>query len=151
MISDPNPSQPNPLVSLNGDGLGISVLQSLGKKHPKVFKVPNHGSVHNSIPLTNEFKQDDVELTAQLITTQVLLEKAINGNIEILNAEFIDRLSQKFERKIGDVSKGTETRKRRRAAIQINFPNTLAEVAEDFMKNLHDVAKVNTSNLLAIL
>ena len=149
VVNDPDVTKTDPLVSLNGDGLGHSILKSLNKKHPKVFKVPHHGSVHNSIAL-KEFEPDDVKLTAQLLATQVLLERAINGKIDVMSAEFIDRLSKKFDAKIEDLSQGAETRKRKRGT-DISFTKNIEDVAKDFKKNLQNVEAVNVANLLTIL
>ena len=70
-----NPQNVNELlVSLNGDALGLSILEIVQDKPLKIFKVSHHGSVHNSLPLNYDpaHKKD----TEKLLAAEALLDLA---------------------------------------------------------------------------
>lgn len=86
VISSPNPSDKNPLVSLNGDAAGHSIIKSLNGTYPKIFKVPHHGSSQNSIALQKCIPKNS-NLTKKLLATLALLQIALEKNYSLFNGQ----------------------------------------------------------------
>lgn len=76
VIDDPKDKpKKNPLVSLNGDAIGYSVLEVLKDKSPCVFKVPHHGSLRNNTPL-KRYRPSNQKQACEMISAFALLELA---------------------------------------------------------------------------
>ena len=140
VISDPNPVIKNPLVSLNGDALGHSILQSLNGTYPKIFKVPHHGSRHNNIALTR-YVPKNLRLTQKLLATLALLQIAKNDysfHNEQITSEMISKFDSFFD--------GKELKRKR----EIKFKDAIKSLSTRFNEELKK-QKEDTSSLLEAL
>ena len=72
LVKNPNDLS-KPLISLNGDALGKSILQVVQDKPLKIFKVSHHGSKYNSLTLDTNIPDGQLD-TQKLLATEALLE-----------------------------------------------------------------------------
>ena len=126
------PNSTNPLISLNGDAIGHSIIQSLNGKYPKIFKVSHHGSIHNSIAL-KLYVPNELELTQKLFATLALLQVAIRKDKTFLNRQITKRSLAKFYKKFTlQPSHQMQTRRKRARLDPIDFDDKLEKLAENF-------------------
>ena len=137
VISNPS-NEDNPLISLNGDALGHSVLQSLNGSYPKIFKVPHHGSVHNSIAL-KKYVPNNGELIKKLLAARALLHLGVNNDRsqvdELLPKDYKKEFCQKFI-----TYKKIEKRRNRVLPSPLFYSIELEDLAKRFvrlLKNAH--------------
>ena len=131
VVNDPNST--NPLVSLNGDAIGHSIIQSLNGKHPKVFKVSHHGSIHNSIEL-KEYVPNGLESTQKLLATLMLLQFALKKyDYTFFNEQITSRSLATFFKKFTERPSHTmQLRRKRFRPNPIYFNDELANLAKKF-------------------
>jgi len=133
-----DPISTNPLISLNGDASGHSIIQSLNGKCPKIFKVSQHGSIHNSIAL-KDFVLHEAESTQKLLATLSLLQVALNKKETFLNKQITLRSFQSFNKKFAkQQSHEMKTQHKGVKLNPINFDNHLEELANKFNKAMVD-------------
>ena len=144
VLNDDNDS---PVMSFNGDAYGWSVLKSLNGSNPKLFKVPHHGSLKNSIPLQKN-QPKCLKLTRLLLATQVLLQQALKNESWLL----YDQVSDKYIEQFNNMFKKRELtlRSRKQYVIKPSFDQLLHDIAIDFRDYLEAIP-VNPSLLLKIL
>ena len=128
VINDPHST--NPLISLNGDAIGHSIIQSLSGKYPKIFKVSHHGSIHNSIAL-KEYVPNELKSTQKLLATLALLQVELNNDKKFLNKQITSRSLKTFSKKFTDQSY-RQVGAKRVQLIPIYFEVGLAELAKKF-------------------
>ena len=134
----------SPIMSFNGDAYGQPILQSLNKSCPKVFKVPHHGSLKNSLPLLRN-KPNGLLLTHQLLAGLVLLQILLRRDSSLLSKQISRRSLEKFN----EMFKGRKItlRSGRSYDFQENFDSLLQGTANDFVEHLKAVS-VDPSELL---
>lgn len=147
VINDPNPKKVNPLVSLNGDALGHSIIKSLNNSNPKIFKVSHHGSVHNSIALVN-YEPKEKKLTSILLATLALLEVE-KDNDELAMKLVSGAPLKSYENEVTNLH-CYNLRGRRTNVDIVKFEFALSTVAKHFVCQLKNL-KVNTTRLFNIL
>ena len=152
-VSNPNNAS-EVLVSLNGDTVGYTVLQALAGKCPSVFKVPHHGSRHNSIPLEH-YEPCESKQTKQLLAAQALLElKASPESLHLLAYKLVtERNKEYFNKEFKATSSRLKRDRESNTVTAIKGPsydNTLIDLADQFESCLHNKG-IDASTLLNIL
>ena len=143
-----------PLISLNGDALGYSILKSLENSHPKIFKVPHHGSVHNSIAL-EKYEPRNKKLIKKLLATLAFLQIE-NGSHLLVDKHIMEsqrtEFFKKFELPPETTSKRKEICKKKRRLKPLFFNDELNYLAHNFIVGLrrHEETQ-NTTALLHLL
>ena len=149
-VSNPNNAS-EVLVSLNGDTVGYLALQGLAGKCPTVFKVPHHGSRHNSIPLEH-YEPCESKQTKQLLAAQALLElKASPESLHLLAYKLVTiRNKECFNKEFKTRLKRDRDSDTVTAIKGLNYDNTLIDLAVQFESCLHNKG-IDASTLLNIL
>jgi len=133
VVNDPNTG--DPLISLNGDALGHSIIQSLDGAYPNIFKVPHHGSVHNSIAL-EKYNPNKRGLIEKLLAARVLLQLALNKRDD---DSLVDKLITEKLRTIFDqqFTRCKKIHKRRKRVVHpLVFDVALKYLAKSFKRKL---------------
>jgi len=144
VIKNPNDVAGSPLISLNGDAIGHLIIASLNDKNPKIFKVPHHGSVSNSIALKH-YVPKKLKLVEKLLASLALLQIGLNNDFNFTDKqiEFISR--RKFEVVFRKVERRIKARLIK--FPQLKFVTSIKMMANFFLTELQ-IEKFNPVNLL---